>query len=81
MCIIHEYSIEANLIQHIHMFIIILRQIQLHKLNTQRILILKISCLATSYVVATFHPTIGQRAHESLSTTAIPEMGMISTRN
>ena len=32
---------------------------------------------ATSYVVATFHPTIGQCAHQSLSNTATPEMGMI----
>ena len=31
----------------------------------------------TSYVTATFHPTIGQRAHQSLSNTATPEMGMI----
>ena len=36
---------------------------------------------ATSYVVATFHPTIGQRAHQSLSNTATPELGMIATRN
>ena len=32
---------------------------------------------ATSYVAATFHPTIGQRAHQYLSITATPEMGMI----
>ena len=32
---------------------------------------------ATSYVAAMFHPTIGQCAHQSLSITAIPEMGMI----
>ena len=32
---------------------------------------------ATSYVAATFHPTIGQRAHQSLSNTATPELGMI----
>ena len=31
----------------------------------------------TSYVAATFHPTIGQRAHQSLSNTATPELGMI----
>ena len=31
----------------------------------------------TSYVTATFHPTIGQRAHQSLSNTATPELGMI----
>ena len=34
---------------------------------------------ATSYVAATFHPTIGQRAHQSLSNTATPELGMIPT--
>ena len=33
--------------------------------------------LATSYVAATFHPTIGQRAHQSLSNTTTPELGMI----
>ena len=32
---------------------------------------------ATSYVAATFHPTIGQRAHQSLSNAATPEIGMI----
>ena len=32
---------------------------------------------ATSYVAATFHPTIGQRAHQSLSNAATPELGMI----
>ena len=36
---------------------------------------------ATSYIAATFHPTIGQRAHQSLSNTATPELGMISTRS
>ena len=30
-----------------------------------------------SYVAATFHPTIGQRAHQSLSNTATPFLGMI----
>ena len=33
---------------------------------------------ATSYVAAIFHPTIGQRAHKSLSNTATPELGMIT---
>ena len=32
---------------------------------------------ATSYVAATFHPTIGQLAHQSLSSAATPELGMI----
>ena len=31
----------------------------------------------TSYVVATFHPTIGQGAHQSLSNTTTLELGMI----
>ena len=34
-----------------------------------------------NYVVATFHPTIGQCTHQSLSSTATFELGMISTRN
>ena len=33
--------------------------------------------LATSYVTATFHPAIGQRAHQSLSNATTPELGMI----
>ena len=32
---------------------------------------------ATSYVAAMFHPTIGQHAHQSLSNTVTPKMGMI----
>ena len=32
---------------------------------------------ATSYVTATFHPTIGQRASQSISNAATPELGMI----
>ena len=48
---------------------------------TQEILILREACLPTSYVAGTFHPTIGQWAHQSLSTTATPELGMIPTRN
>ena len=35
---------------------------------------------ATSYVTATFHPTIGQLAHQSLSNAATPELGMIPPR-
>ena len=38
-------------------------------------------CPTTNYVAATFHPTIGQWAHQSLSNTATPELGMISSRN
>ena len=37
--------------------------------------------LATSYVAATFHPTIGQCAHKYLSNTATLELGMIPKRN
>ena len=33
--------------------------------------------LATSYVAAMFHPTIGQRVHQSLSNTTTPKLGMI----
>ena len=32
---------------------------------------------ATSYIAATFHPTIVQRAHQSLSSVATPKLGMI----
>ena len=32
---------------------------------------------ATSYVATTFHPTIGQRAPQSISNAATPEPGMI----
>ena len=48
---------------------------------TQEILILEEACLATNYVAAMFHPTIGQCAHHALSTTTTPESGMISIRN
>ena len=34
-----------------------------------------------SYVVATFHLTIGHYAHQSLSITTTLELGMIPTRN
>ena len=46
-----------------------------------RTLILKKDCPATSYLAATFHPTIGHCAHQSLSDTATLERGMISSRN
>ena len=32
---------------------------------------------ATSYVAATFHPTVGQHAHQSISNAATPELVMI----
>ena len=40
-------------------------------------LILEISRPTTSYVAATFHRMISQRAHQSLSNTTTPELGMI----
>ena len=58
-----------------------IKQIQMQRLTQTRILILKEACPTTSYVVATFHPTIGQCAHQSLSSTTTPELGMIPTRN
>ena len=45
--------------------------------NSQKYSSLKRIRPATSYVAATFHPTIGQRAHQSLSNTATLELGMI----
>ena len=48
---------------------------------TQEILILKEDCPATSYIAVMFHPTIGQHAHQSLSSTTTLEMSMIPTRN
>ena len=79
-----NYTTEANsFIQAFIMFIIIYQanRYSCRKSNTQEILILKGACLATNYVATTFHPTIGQWAHQSLSGTATPEMGMIPTRN
>ena len=46
-----------------------------------RILILSRTPPATSYVASTFHPTIGQCAHQYLCNTTTPELGMISPRN
>ena len=40
---------------------------------------MKIS-LVTNYVAATFHPTIGQLAHQSLSNATTPELGRIPSR-
>ena len=48
---------------------------------THRYLSYEEACPATSYVAATFHPTIGQCAHQSLKNTAILDLGMIPTRN
>ena len=57
-----------------------MKQIQFAEINIE-ILIFKKHCSATSYVAATFHPTIGQYAHQYLSNTATPKLGMISSRN
>ena len=46
-----------------------------------RTLILKKYFPTTSYVAATFHPTIGLCAHQSLRNTTTLELGMIPTRN
>ena len=54
---------------------------QLQRLNTQEILILKMSCPTTNYVAAMFHPTIGHFSHQYLNNIATPELGMIPTRN
>ena len=45
--------------------------------NSQEYSSLKRIHPATSYVTATFHPTIGRRAHQSLSNAATPELGMV----
>ena len=48
---------------------------------TQEIPILKEACPTTNYVVAMFHPTIGQCAHQSLNNSGTPKLGVIPTRN
>ena len=75
-CIVHS-TMETKLIRsNIQTFILIPKANSLQRLST-RILILKRSWPATSYAVVTFHPTIGQCAHQSLSINATPELGMI----
>ena len=77
-----NHSFTHSCSQHVHdNFIIIHKKIQLQDLNTQEYLSLKEARPATSYVAAMFHPTIGQCAHQSLSSTATPELSMIPTRN
>ena len=46
----------------------------------KRYLYLTEACPSTSYIAAMFHPTIGQRDHQSLSNAATPELGMIPPR-
>ena len=81
----HEYLTysrsKIHSIQAFNMFIIIhLSKYKCRDLNT-RILILEEACPTTGYVAETFHPSIGQCAHQSLNATSTPELGMISTRN
>ena len=59
------------------MFIIFINRNIVAEVKYTRSLILWTLCSATSYVAATFHPTIGQRAHQSLNNAATPELGMI----
>ena len=68
-------------IQAFHMFMNNLQRKYIAGVKCTRILILRRSFPATSYVTTTFHPTIGQCAHHSLSSTATPKLGMIPTRN
>ena len=60
-----------------NMFIVIHKKNIVVEIKYKRILILKRSWPTTSYVAATFHPTIGRWAHQSLSIIATPELGMI----
>ena len=63
------------------MFIIIHKTIDsIAEITRSRLLIFLMKNPATSYVAGTFHPTIGQRAHQSLSNAATPELGMIPPR-
>jgi len=68
---------KTHSIQAFIMFLLIYKIDTVARIETQEILILKEACPATNYVAATFHPTIGQCAHQSLSNTATPELGMI----
>ena len=61
-------------------FIIFINIIYSCRSKMDRSLILWKLRSATSYIAATFHPTIGQCAHQSLSNTSMPELGMIPTR-
>ena len=74
-------SASNTFIQAFIIFIFIYKQVQLQGLKNKKYLSLSKSCPATSYVAATFHPTIGQCAHQSLSSTTTAVLGMISPRN
>ena len=72
---------KTHSIQAFIMFLLIYKIDTFARIEKQEILILKKACPATSYVTATFHPTIGQCAHQSLNGIATPEMGMVPTMN
>ena len=57
-----------------------MKQIPFADINIE-ILIFERSCPTTSYVPAMFHPTIDQCAHQSLSSTPTPELGIIPIGN
>ena len=81
-CIIIKHTVEAKpYIQAFNMFIVIYQANTIGEIKYKRILIFRKSCPTTSCIVATFHPTIGQCAHQSLSNTATLELGMIPTRS
>ena len=68
--------------KHIYFLHVFIMFISIHKqfieeIKYTRILIWKRSWTATRYIAATFHPTIGHCAHQSLSNTATPELGII----
>ena len=67
----HSYKHSFN------MFIMIINRKMIAEGKWARSLILWRSQSATSYVTATFHPTIGQCAHQSHSINATPKLGMI----
>ena len=67
----HIYFIHAFI-----MFILIHKNI-IEEIKYKRILIWKRSWSTTSYVAATFNQTICQCAHQSLSITTTPNLGMI----
>ena len=79
--VVHTHKTSnIHLVQAFNMFMTIYKENTIVELNT-RILILRRSFPTTRFVVATFHPTIGQCAPYSLSITATLELGMISTGN
>ena len=67
----HIYFIHAFI-----MFILIHKQF-IEEIKYTRILIWKRSWSTSSYVTTTFHQTIGQCSHQSLTIMATPKLGMI----